>query len=107
MRKTALFPSSTSIQYPVSAITFVATNETATRVSPVPLSPNPISHVLRCGRAPPEAEDRQSPREFRPARQTPSLPFHWRKQFSSFDRRALYECEAPFMLPFTSGTQCW
>src|SRR2546430_4199826 len=77
----AVFHPVSSVQYPVSAITFAATNETAKRVSPVPLLPNPISHVRRFGRGQRQAEDRQSPREFRPARQTPSLPFHWRKQF--------------------------
>src|SRR5438309_8561494 len=75
----AVFHPVSSVQYPVSAITFAATNETAKRVSPVPLLPNPISHVRRFGRGQRQAEDRQSPREFRPARQTPSLPFHWRR----------------------------
>src|SRR6266511_2978410 len=79
--------------------TFAAMNETAKRVSPVPLLPNPISHVRRSGRAPPQEEDRRSLREFPPARRKTILPFHWAKQFSQFGRRAPYECGGPFLLP--------
>src|SRR5262249_22595321 len=55
--------------------TSVAMIETAKPVSPVPLSPNPISHVRRSGPARPEVEGPQWRREFPPVRQTTSRPF--------------------------------